>query len=133
MRIRIGIYGYGNLGRGVESAIRQNEDMELAAVFTRRDPAALKIATPGVPVYRAQDAADHREEIDVLILCGGSATDLPEQTPEMARYFNVVDSFDTHAHIPEHFAAVDAAASAAGKVALISVGWDPGMFSLNRL
>ena len=133
MRIRIGIYGYGNLGRGVESAIRQNEDMELAAVFTRRDPAALKIATPGVPVYRAQDAADHREEIDVLILCGGSATDLPEQTPEMARYFNVVDSFDTHAHIPEHFAAVDAAASAAGKVALISVGWDPGMFSVSRV
>ena len=133
MHIRIGIYGYGNLGRGVESAIRQNEDMELAAVFTRRDPAALQIATPGVPVYRAQEAAAHREEIDVLILCGGSATDLPVQTPEMAQYFNVVDSFDTHAQIPEHFAAVDAAATKAGKVAFISVGWDPGMFSLNRM
>lgn len=133
MHIRIGIYGYGNLGRGVESAIRQNEDMELAAVFTRRDPAALQIATPGVPVYRAQEAAAHREEIDVLILCGGSATDLPVQTPEMAQYFNVVDSFDTHAQIPEHFAAVDAAATKAGKVAFISVGWDPGVFSLNRM
>lgn len=131
--IRIGIYGYGNLGRGVESAVRQNEDMELTAVFTRRDPAQVRIATEGVPVYRAEDAAAHQGEVDVLILCGGSATDLPVQTPEMARLFNVVDSFDTHAHIPEHFAAVDAAAQEGGKVALISVGWDPGMFSLNRM
>ncbi len=131
--LRIGIFGYGNLGRGVECAIRQNPDMTLAAVFTRRDPAALCIRTAGVPVYAAQEAAAHANEIDVLILCGGSATDLPVQTPQMAQYFHVIDSFDTHARIPEHFAAVDAAARASGHVVLISCGWDPGMFSLNRV
>ena len=131
--IRIGIYGYGNLGRGVESAIRQNKDMELVAVFTRRDPASLKIRTEGVGVYHTSEAVNMQDKIDVMILCGGSATDLPEQTPELAKYFNVVDSFDTHARIPEHFANVDAAARESGKVGLISVGWDPGMFSLNRL
>ena len=133
MSIKIGIYGYGNLGRGVEAAIRQNPDLELAAVFTRRDPAALKIKTDGVPVLPAQSAADMKDAIDVMILCGGSATDLPEQTPELAKYFNVVDSFGTHAKIPEHFAKVDASAKASAKVGIISVGWDPGMFSLNRL
>ena len=133
MSIRIAIAGYGNLGRGVECAIRQNPDMELKAVFTRRDPASLSIRTPGVPVYPMEKAAEMAEEIDVMILCGGSATDLPVQTPAMAAHFNVVDSFDTHAKIPEHFAAVDRAAKAAGKVAVISAGWDPGMFSLNRL
>ena len=133
MSIRIGIFGYGNLGRGVESAIRQNPDMELAAVFTRRDPATMKIRTEGVPVYHADKAAEMADKIDVMILCGGSATDLPVQTPELAKYFNVVDSFDTHAKIPEHFAAVDAVAQESGKVGIISVGWDPGMFSLNRL
>ncbi len=132
MSIRIGIYGYGNLGRGIESAIMQNADLTLAAVFTRRAPETLKIRTAGVPVYAAADAGKHTEDIDVMIMCGGSATDLPVQTPELAKYFNVVDSFDTHAKIPEHFANVDKAAKAAGKVALISVGWDPGMFSLNR-
>ena len=131
--IRIGIYGYGNLGRGVESAIRQNKDMELVAVFTRRDPSTLKIRTESAKVCHADDAIKMKDEIDVMILCGGSATDLPEQTPALAKYFNVVDSFDTHARIPEHFANVDAAAKEAGKVGLISVGWDPGMFSLNRL
>ncbi|MGN1349516.1 MAG: diaminopimelate dehydrogenase [Anaerovoracaceae bacterium] len=131
--MRIGIMGYGNLGRGIECAIRQNEDMELAAVFTRRDPASVKILTEGVPVYAAADAPAHRDEIDVMILCGGSATDLPEQTPELAKYFNVVDSFDTHAKIPEHFAKVDGSAGQTGHTALISAGWDPGMFSLNRL
>ena len=133
MSIRIGIFGYGNLGRGVESAIRQNPDMELAAVFTRRDPATMKIRTEGVPVYHADKAPAFADKIDVMILCGGSATDLPVQTPALAKYFNVVDSFDTHAKIPEHFAAVDAAAKESGKVGIISVGWDPGMFSLNRL
>ncbi|MBR0366100.1 MAG: diaminopimelate dehydrogenase [Clostridia bacterium] len=133
MTIRIGILGYGNLGKGIECAVKQNDDMELRAVFTRRDPQAVKIQTEGVPVYRAEDAVAHKDEIDVLILCGGSATDLPEQTPEYAKYFNVVDSFDTHANIPTHFANVDAAAKASGKVGIISVGWDPGMFSLNRL
>ncbi|MBR5858915.1 MAG: diaminopimelate dehydrogenase [Clostridia bacterium] len=133
MSIRIGIYGYGNLGRGVEAAIRQNADMELVAVFTRRDPKTLKIATDGVKVCHTDDAVNMINEIDVMILCGGSATDLPVQTPELAKYFNVVDSFDTHARIPEHFASVDSAAKQSGKVALISVGWDPGMFSLNRL
>ncbi|MDD5897266.1 MAG: diaminopimelate dehydrogenase [Clostridia bacterium] len=131
--IRIGILGYGNLGRGVESAVRQNPDMTLAAVFTRRDPQSLRLLTPGVPVYPAAEAPAHRDGIDVLILCGGSATDLPVQTPDMARFFHVVDSFDTHANIPAHFAAVDEAAKAAGTVALISCGWDPGMFSLNRV
>ena len=133
MSIRIGIFGYGNLGRGVECAIRQNPDMELAAVFTRRDPASVKILTAGVPVIHADDVDSMTDKIDVMILCGGSATDLPVQTPAMAKNFCVIDSFDTHAKIPEHFAAVDAAASAAGNVAIISVGWDPGLFSLNRM
>ena len=131
--IRIGILGYGNLGRGVECAVKQNPDMKLAAVFTRRAPESLRILTPDVPVYHASEAPAHKDDIDVLILCGGSATDLPQQTPDMAQYFSVVDSFDTHAKIPQHFAAVDAAAKAAGTVALISAGWDPGMFSLNRV
>ena len=133
MSIRIGIYGYGNLGRGVESAIRQNSDMELIGVFTRRDPSTVKIKTQGVNVYRCEDAPTMADKIDVMILCGGSATDLPVQTPELAKYFNVVDSFDTHAKIPEHFANTDAAAKASGKVAMISVGWAPGLFSLNRM
>ena len=131
--IRIGIFGYGNLGRGVESAIRQNKDMELVAVFTRRAPESVKLRTQGVPVYHADKAAEMADKIDVMILCGGSATDLPRQTPEMVKYFNVIDSFDTHAKIPEHFDAVDAVAKESGKVGIISVGWDPGMFSLNRL
>ena len=133
MSIRIGIAGYGNLGRGIECAVKQNPDMELKAVFTRRDPASVSILTAGVPVYPMEKAAEMENEIDVLILCGGSATDLPVQTPALAAHFNVVDSFDTHAKIPEHFEAVDPAAKAAGKVAVISAGWDPGMFSLNRL
>ena len=133
MAIRIGIYGYGNLGRGVEIALTKCPDMTLCGVFTRRDPSSLTIRTEGVPVIAADRAADYADKIDVMILCGGSATDLPTQTPAMAALFNVVDSFDTHAKIPEHFAAVDAAAKAAGKVGAISVGWDPGMFSLNRL
>ncbi|MBR5228287.1 MAG: diaminopimelate dehydrogenase, partial [Firmicutes bacterium] len=133
MAIRIGIMGYGNLGRGVESAIRQNPDMELVAVFSRRDPATVSIRTEGVKVCHVDDAPAMKDEIDVMILCGGSATDLPEQTPEYAKYFNVIDSFDTHAKIPQHYANVDATASESGKVAIISVGWDPGMFSLNRL
>ena len=133
MNIRIGILGYGNLGRGVECAIKQNPDMSLATVFTRRDPAGVKIQTEGVPVCRIEDAAEWKDKIDVLILCGGSATDLPEQTPQFARMFNVIDSFDTHARIPEHYASVDAAAKEGNKVGIISVGWDPGMFSLNRL
>ena len=133
MTIRVGIMGYGNLGRGVDCALKQNPDMELTAVFTRRDPGSVKILTEGVNVYPAKDAKDLADPVDVLILCGGSATDLPEQTPEYAKYFNVVDSFDTHAKIPEHFAAVDKAAREAGNTAVISAGWDPGMFSLNRL
>lgn len=133
MKIRIGIMGYGNLGRGIECAIKQNDDMELAAVFTRRDPSTVKILTDGVGVYNVSEAVSMADKIDVMILCGGSATDLPEQTPEYVKYFNVIDSFDTHAKIPEHFAAVDAAAKESGKVGIISVGWDPGMFSLNRL
>ena len=132
-QIRIGILGYGNLGKGVECAVKQNPDMKLSAVFTRRAPETLKILTEGVPVYPAAEAAAHADEVDVLILCGGSATDLPTQTPEMAKYFNVVDSFDTHAKIPEHFANVDAVAKTSGKVGIISCGWDPGMFSLNRV
>jgi len=130
--IKIGIYGYGNLGRGVESAILQNPDMTLAAVFTRRDPASLKIQTQGVPVLHVDDAPSMVGKIDVMVLCGGSATDLPTQTPAIASLFNCVDSFDTHAKIPQHFANVDAAAKASGKVAMISVGWDPGLFSLMR-
>ena len=130
--IRIGIYGYGNLGRGVESAIKQNPDMTLAAVFTRRDPSTLKIQTEGVPVLHVDDAPSMVDKIDVMVLCGGSATDLPTQTPAIASLFNCVDSFDTHAKIPQHFANVDASAKASGKVAMISVGWDPGLFSLMR-
>jgi len=133
MTIRIGIMGYGNLGRGIECAVKNNPDMELAAVFTRRNPDSVKILTEGVAVYPADEAKNMADKIDVLILCGGSATDLPVQTPEYAKYFNVVDSFDTHAKIPEHFGNVDQAAKAAGKVAVISAGWDPGMFSLNRV
>ena len=133
MSIRIGILGYGNLGRGVECAIKHNPDLELAAVFTRRDPASVKILTETAKVYHVDEAVKMKDDIDVMILCGGSATDLPVQTPEYAKYFNVVDSFDTHAKIPEHFAAVDKAAKESGKTALISAGWDPGMFSLNRL
>ena len=133
MSIRIAIFGYGNLGRGVENAILQNPDMTLCAVFTRRDPTTLSIQTPNVPVYHADQVHEMIGKIDVMILCGGSATDLPVQTPALAKLFNVVDSFDTHAKIPTHFEAVDQAAREAGKVALISVGWDPGMFSLNRL
>ena len=133
MAIRIGIYGYGNLGRGVECAIRQNPDTELVAVFTRRDPSSVKTVFDGVTVANTADVLDYKGKIDVMILCGGSATDLPTQTPELAAHFNVVDSFDNHANIPAHFAAVDAAATVGGKVALISAGWDPGMFSLNRL
>lgn len=131
--IRVGILGYGNLGKGVESAICQNEDMELAAVFTRRDPKNLKIRMKDVPVLSDSVLPEMKDKIDVLILCGGSATDLPKQTPEYAKYFNVVDSFDTHAKIPEHFEAVDAVARKNNTTAMISVGWDPGMFSLNRL
>ena len=131
--IKIGIVGYGNLAKGVECANRQNPDMELKAVFTRRDPASVNIMTPDVPVLALSEAENWKDRIDVMILCGGSATDLPKMTPEFAKSFNVIDSFDTHAKIPEHFAAVDAAASAGGNVAFISVGWDPGLFSLNRL
>ena len=130
--MKIGIVGYGNLGRGVECAIKENPDMELAAVFTRRDPSTVKIQTAGVPVLNVADAKDWTDKIDVMILCGGSATDLPTQTPEFAKMFNVIDSFDTHAKIPEHFANVDAAAKEGGHVAVISVGWDPGLFSLAR-
>ncbi len=133
MSIKIGIIGYGNLGRGVECAIRQNPDTELVAVFTRRNPQDLKISTPTAQVVNVAEIEDWREKIDVMIICGGSATDLPKQTPEYAKYFNVIDSFDTHAKIPEHFANVDKSAKASGKIAIISVGWDPGMFSLNRL
>lgn len=133
MAIRVGITGYGNLGKGVECALKHNPDMDLAAIFTRRDPSGLKALTEGVKVCSVEEALSMKDDIDVMILCGGSATDLPEQTPAMAKYFNVVDSFDTHAKIPEHYAAVDQAAAGSGHVAIISVGWDPGMFSLNRL
>ena len=133
MSIKVGIMGYGNLGRGIECAIKQNADMELVAVFTRRAPETVKILTENVNVYHVDDALKLKDQIDVLILCGGSATDLPVQTPEYAKHFTVVDSFDTHAKIPEHFANVDASAKANGNVAVISCGWDPGMFSLNRL
>ena len=131
--MRIAILGYGNLGRGVELAVRQNPDAELAMVFTRRAPESLRLATPGVPVYGASDVQAHADEFDVLIICGGSATDLPGQTPVYAGIANVIDSFDTHARIPEHFANVDKAARDSGHVALISCGWDPGLFSLNRV
>ena len=131
--IRVGILGYGNLGKGVEAALAQNEDMQLVGVFTRRSPESVSVRTPDVPVYHCDKLADMKKDIDVLILCGGSATDLPEQTPVYAEMFNVIDSFDTHARIPEHFANVDAKAKAAGTTCIISCGWDPGMFSLNRL
>lgn len=131
--IKVGILGYGNLGRGVECAVRNSENMELVAVFTRRNPSSVKLLTEGVPVVEIEKVLDWKEKIDVMILCGGSATDLPEQTPEFAKHFNVIDSFDTHANIPEHFAAVDISAKSAQKVAMISVGWDPGLFSLNRV
>ena len=131
--IRIGIMGYGNLGRGIECAIKQNDDLELVAVFTRRDPATVSILTEGAAVCNVKDVEDWKDKIDVLMLCGGSATDLPVQTPEYAKLFNVVDSFDTHARIPEHFANVDKAAKENEHIGIISVGWDPGMFSLNRM
>ena len=133
MSIRIGILGYGNLGRGVECAVKQNDDMELVAVFTRRNPEDVKILTETATVCNVADVEDWKDKIDVMIICGGSATDLPKQTPVYAKMFNVIDSFDTHARIPEHFANVDAAAKEGGHVGIISVGWDPGMFSLNRL
>lgn len=132
-KIRIGIAGYGNLGRGVELAIMQNPDMELAGVFTRRNPASLKLLTPDANIYHVDEAANHKDTIDVMILCGGSASDLPKQGPEFAKLFNTIDSFDTHARIPEYFAAVDASCTEAGTVGIISVGWDPGLFSLNRI
>ena len=131
--INIGIIGYGNLAKGVECAIKQNPDMELKAVFTRRDPASVKIKTPGVPVLPVEDAESWQDRIDVMILCGGSATDLPEMTPKFSRLFHVIDSFDTHANIPAHYASVNEAATGSGHIALISMGWDPGLFSLNRL
>ena len=130
---RIGIVGYGNLAKGAECAIRQNADMELVAVFTRRNPDAVKIQTPNVPVVAMEEISRWKDRVDVLLLCGGSATDLPEMTPALAQDFHVVDSFDTHAKIPEHFAKVDAAARRSGHIAVISVGWDPGLFSVNRL
>lgn len=133
MKTRIGILGYGNLGRGIESAIKQSEDLELVAVFTRRDPKTVKIHTEQVPVVALSEALNWKDKIDVMVLCGGSATDLPTQTPEYAKHFNVINSFDTHAKIPSHFEAVDAAAKEGGKLALISLGWDPGLFSLNRM
>lgn len=131
--MKIGILGYGNLGRGVECAIKQNPDMELAAVFTRRAPETVSILTEGAAVCSVDDVEQWKDKIDVMILCGGSATDLPEQTPKYAKMFNVVDSFDTHARIPEHFENVDKSAKESGHVGIISVGWDPGMFSLNRM
>ena len=131
--IRIGIMGYGNLGRGIECAVKKNDDMEIVAVFSRRNPDSVKILTEGAKVYSADEILNFKDEIDVLVLCGGSATDLPVQTPELAKNFTVVDSFDTHAKIPEHFANVDNAAKEGGNVAVISGGWDPGMFSLSRL
>lgn len=133
MSIRIGIWGYGNLGRGVECALKQNPDMELAGVFTRRDPKTVQILTEGASVYSTEDVEKMKDAVDVMILCGGSATDLPVQTPKCAQMFHVVDSFDTHAKIPEHFAKVDEAAKGSGRIGIISVGWDPGMFSLNRM
>lgn len=131
--IRIGILGYGNLGKGTECAVKNNPDMKLTAVFTRRDPSTVKLLTSGVPVYNVNEIEAHKDEVDVLVICGGSATDLPKQTPEYAKYFNVIDSFDTHARIPEHFANVDKVARENNHIALISCGWDPGMFSLARL
>ena len=131
--IKIGILGYGNLGRGVEAAVKKNDDMELVAVYTRRDPGSMTINTEGVPVKSVAELDTGKENIDVLVICGGSATDLPEMTPKYAAMYNVIDSFDTHARVPEHFANVDAAAKKAGKIGIISCGWDPGMFSISRL
>ena len=131
--MKIAILGYGNLGKGIECAVKQNPDTELVAVFTRRDPSTVKILTEGVPVVNVSEIQNYKDKVDVLIICGGSATDLPNMTPEYAKYFNVIDSFDTHARIPEHFANVEKAAKENGHTALISAGWDPGMFSLNRL
>lgn len=133
MRIKIGILGYGNLGRGVEAAIKMNDDMKLVAVYTRRSPESLTIRTDGVPVRSVTELEKGTEDIDVLVICGGSATDLPDMTPKFAAMYNVVDSFDTHANIPTHFARVDAAAKGSGKIGVISAGWDPGMFSINRV
>ena len=130
--MRIAIYGYGNLGRGVECAVQQNDDVELVGVFTRRPPETVKTLT-GAPVFAADKVLDYKDQIDVLIICGGSATDLPKMTPELAKNFNVVDSFDTHANIPTHFEKVDASARSGKRLALISAGWDPGMFSINRV
>ena len=130
--IKVGLYGYGNIAKGVECAVNQNKDMEVTCVFTRRNPETVETIS-GAKVYRTDDILNHKDDIDVLVMCGGSATDLPEQTPAMAKHFNVVDSFDTHKRIPEHFANVDVAAKNGGKIGIISVGWDPGMFSLNRL
>ncbi len=132
-KIRVGIIGYGNLGKGVELALMQNPDMKLAAVFTRRAPEAVKLLDSGVKVYTVSEAEKMKDQIDVMILCGGSATDLPEQSPHFAEMFNIVDSFDTHAKIPQHFEAVDKTAKSAGKVGIISIGWDPGLFSINRM
>ena len=130
--IKVGLYGYGNIAKGVECAVKQNRDMEVTCVFTRRNPETVSTIS-GAKVYKTDDVLNHKDKVDVLVMCGGSATDLPEQTPAMAKHFNVVDSFDTHKRIPEHFANVDAAAKESGKIGIISVGWDPGMFSLNRL
>lgn len=132
-KIKIGIAGYGNLGRGVEAAVTQNPDMELAAIFTRRGAEKIKTATPGVPIFKTEEAATLAGKIDILIICGGSATDLPVQGPQLAKYFSTIDSFDTHARIPEYFAAMDEAAVQSGHLSIISVGWDPGLFSLNRV
>ena len=133
MSVKIGIYGYGNLGKGVEQAIKKNKDTELVAVFSRRDPSTVKIATENVPVVSSDLVKEYKDKIDVMIICGGSATDLPKMTPELVKDFNVIDSFDTHANIPTHFSNVDKAAKESGKIGIISVGWDPGMFSLARL
>ncbi len=130
--IKVGLYGYGNIAKGVECAVKQNKDMEVTCVFTRRNPKTVETIS-GAKVYKTDDVLNHKDDIDVLVMCGGSATDLPEQTPAMAEHFNVVDSFDTHKRIPEHFSNVDVAAKNGGKIGIISVGWDPGMFSLNRL
>ena len=131
--VRIGILGYGNIGKGTEIAVAQADDMELVAVFTRRNPESVKILTENVPVVNVSEIENWKDKIDVLVLCGGSATDLPVQTPEYVKYFNVIDSFDTHAKIPQHFKNVDEAAKATGHIGMISVGWDPGLFSLNRV
>lgn len=131
-KYRIAVAGYGNLGKGVELAVKQNDDMELVGVFTRRDPETVRTIT-GTKVYSMDDAEKMKDDIDVMIICGGSATDLPKQTPELAKMFNVIDSFDTHARIPEHFTNVDKSAKESGHLAMISLGWDPGLFSLNRL